>query len=135
MPGLTERSLQAFLSLTLKAVRLKRRVTVLVTDDAELRRLNRTFRGKDVETDVLSFPSEMEDYAGDIAISADLAARNARRFGHSWPAEIRLLALHGVLHLAGFDHETDGGEMERKEMELRRKLRLPSSLTERARKK
>ena len=106
-----------------------------MTDDAELRRLNRTFRGKDVETDVLSFPSEMEDYAGDIAISADVAARNARRLGHSLAAEIRLLALHGVLHLAGFDHETDGGEMERKEMELRRKLRLPSSLTERARKK
>jgi len=69
--------------------------------------------------------------AGEIAISADIAAQNAARFGHSPAAEIKVLALHGILHLAGFDHERDNGQMARKEMRLRRLLRLPVALIER----
>lgn len=129
--GLSRRSLEAFLSRAVQAAELKGEVTVLVSGDADLRRLNRRFRRKDKETDVLSFPSGMDGCGGDIAISAEVAARSARRLGHSLPAEIKILVLHGVLHLAGFDHETDHGKMARKEIELRKKLRLPPSLTER----
>ena len=69
--------------------------------------------------------------AGDIAISADIATQNARQLGHAPALEIKILALHGVLHLAGYDHETDHGEMARKEISLRKALGLPSGLIER----
>jgi probable rRNA maturation factor len=69
--------------------------------------------------------------AGDLAISAEIAARNAARLGHSLASEIKVLALHGVLHLAGYDHEGDRGQMAEKEERLRRELRLPTTLIER----
>ena len=83
---------------------------MLVTGSSELRSLNRRFRGKDQPTDVLSFPPGpcfVNGLAGDIAISADIAKQNARRLGHSAAQEIKILALHGVLHLVGYDHERD----------------------------
>src|SRR5690349_18792454 len=80
----------------------------LITDDRELRRLNRQFLGRDYATDVLSFPAaEAGPWLGELAISAERAAAQAREFGHSHMDEIRILMLHGVLHLAGMDHETD----------------------------
>ena len=114
---------------------------MLVTGSAAMRTLNARFRGKNRPTDVLSFPSfpsgqapssAKRGFAGEIAISADIAAQNAARLGHSVASEVKVLALHGILHLAGMDHEHDNGQMARKEAELRRALRLPGSLTERA---
>jgi len=104
---------------------------VRLTGDAELRRLNATFRGTDCPTDVLSFPAGGAGL-GDIAISMGRARAQAARYGHSLEEEIRVLMLHGVLHLLGMDHETDGGRMRRAEMRWRRKLGLSLSLTERA---
>lgn len=104
----------------------------LITDDRELRRLNRQFRGADHATDVLSFPSEGGESLGEIAISVERAAVQAREFGHSRLDEIRILMLHGVLHLIGMDHETDRGEMARAEARWRRKLDLPTGLIARA---
>jgi probable rRNA maturation factor len=100
-----------------------------------LRSLNARFRGKDHATDVLSFPADVvgvNGYAGDVAISAEIAAQNARRLGHSAADEIKILTLHGVLHLAGFDHEQDRGQMARKEQRLRKQLGLPDGLIERS---
>jgi probable rRNA maturation factor len=96
--------------------------------------LNGRFRKKDAATDVLSFPAAPNPgtkMAGDIAISAEIAVRNAKRAGHSEVEEIKILALHGILHLAGFDHERDNGEMAREEARLRNALRLPTGLIER----
>jgi probable rRNA maturation factor len=106
----------------------------MVTTSSELRRLNRHFREKDKPTDVLSFPAirgRNDGLVGDIAISADIAADNARRLGHRAADEIKILVLHGVLHIAGYDHETDHGEMAIKETRLRRALALPVGLIER----
>jgi probable rRNA maturation factor len=94
-----------------------------------LRRLNRTFRGKDYATDVLSFPSEDMP---ELAISFDRAAAQASELGHSVEEELRILMLHGLLHLAGMDHETDAGSMARAETRWRKRLGLPSGLIERA---
>ena len=110
-------------------------VDVLLTTDAELKRLNRTFRGKNKPTDVLSFPVPPEistEHAGDLAVSLDTAARQAAEHGHSLRDELRILVLHGLLHLAGEDHETDSGQMAMREHALRKRLRLDSSLIERA---
>lgn len=99
-----------------------------------MRSLNRRFRRKDRTTDVLSFPAETETQkvsAGEIAISAEIASQNARILGHSPAVEIKILILHGVLHLRGYDHECDNGEMARYEKRLRAKLRLPLGLIER----
>lgn len=104
----------------------------LITTDAELRRLNRTFRRKDYATDVLSFPSG-NGVPGEIAISLDRAGEQAAEHGHSLEQEIRILMLHGVLHLSGMDHETDDGEMARVEARWRKRFGLPAGLTERAR--
>ena len=96
--------------------------------------LNLQFRRKDKATDVLSFPSDAsgaESFAGEVAISADIARDNAAVYGHAVAVEVKILALHGILHLAGFDHERDNGKMARKEAALRRRFGLPSSLTER----
>jgi probable rRNA maturation factor len=95
--------------------------------------LNRRFRRKDRATDVLSFAGQ-NGAAGDIAISAETAARNARRLGHSTAAELKVLILHGALHLAGYDHEHDRGQMARREQRLRRQFRLPTGLIERGHK-
>jgi probable rRNA maturation factor len=113
------------------AVGLPGEVDVLLADDRTLRRLNREFRGKDKPTDVLSFPAAEEfaaGHAGDLAISLETAARQAREHGHSLRDEVRVLLLHGLLHLSGMDHETDKGEMAAREAELRTTLRLPSGL-------
>jgi len=136
--GLSEGSLSRFVMRARRESGLRGRVNVLVTGSAAMRTLNARFRGKNKATDVLSFPSAQAlpagrpDFAGEIAISADIAAQNAARLGHSVASEVKVLALHGILHLAGMDHEHDNGQMARKEAELRRALRLPGSLTERA---
>ena len=111
-----------------ESVARRRNFECLITDDRELRRLNRQFRGLDYATDVLSFPAAGSELLGEIAISADRAARQAREFGHSRLDEIRILMLHGVLHLLGMDHENDGGAMARAEARWRKKLNLPSGL-------
>src|SRR5208283_3671334 len=98
----------------------------------ELQELNRHFCKKDQPTDVLSFPSDMPKLAGDIAISADIAAANAADIGHSVEMELKVLILHGLLHLAGYDHQTDNGDMQARERELRQQLKLPTGLIERA---
>jgi len=106
----------------------------LLTDDRELRRLNREFLGKDYPTDVLSFPEPGPDgFLGEIAISVERAAEQAREHGHSTEQEISILMLHGVLHLVGMDHERDRGRMRRAEARWRAKLGLPGGLIERAR--
>lgn len=110
------------------------RVDVFIAGNPDIRRLNREFRGKDKPTDVISFPAAEASgggIAGDIAISASIAAENARRFGHAFAEELKVLILHGMLHLAGYDHETDRGQMERIEAALRRLLQLPGSLIQR----
>lgn len=127
-----------FLARAQKAVGLAGQVHVLLADDVTLKRLNKTFRGKNKATDVLSFPAgpstvffgepDSPELAGDLAISLEIAARQAGRFGHTLLEEVKILLLHGLLHLAGFDHETDSGEMAAREAELRSQLDLPSSL-------
>ena len=103
-------------------------LTVAFVRDRRIRELNLYFRGKDQATDVLSFPagepgdSVATDYLGDIVISADTAARQAKEASHSLDREVNELVIHGVLHLCGYDHETDQGEMNRLELKLRRKL-------------
>ena len=132
--GLSETALVRFVGRARRAAGLRGAVNVLITTSGELRSLNRRFRGKDQPTDVLSFPAPRHlplSYAGDLAISADLAAQNGRKLGHSSAAEIKILVLHGVLHLAGYDHDRDNGRMARKEERLRRQLRLPVGLIER----
>jgi probable rRNA maturation factor len=105
--------------------------TCLITDDAELQRLNRGFLGRDYPADVLSFPSGTAADLGEIAISTGRAAHQARQFGHSVDEEIRVLMLHGVLHLLGMDHESDNGTMARLEKRWRKKLGLQPGLIER----
>ncbi|MBI2682630.1 MAG: rRNA maturation RNase YbeY [Acidobacteriales bacterium] len=134
--GLVADELESFMARARKAVGLKGGASLVVTSNAEIRRMNRWFRGKDKITDVLSFGAEgIAGYAGDIAVSLDIAAENARRFGHSVGDEVRILALHGLLHLAGYDHETDRGRMARREKQLRAALGLPASLIQRAQEK
>ena len=109
-------------------------VTVQLISDESMAQLNETYRKKQGPTDVLSFPANGSsrgngnrrtgagEYVGDIAISPETARRNARRFSRSLPEELRILILHGMIHLAGFDHENDNGEMERLERRLRKRL-------------
>jgi probable rRNA maturation factor len=101
-------------------------VNCLIATDKELRSLNRKFRSKDYATDVLSFPP------ADIAISFDRAAAQAAELGHGVEDELRILMLHGLLHLSGMDHETDKGSMARAESRWRKRLGLPLGLIERA---
>jgi probable rRNA maturation factor len=136
--GVTQAALEKFLARVRRAAGLRGDVDVLVTSNARIRSLNRRFRRKDKATDVLSFPALTDGstadgthFAGDIAISADTAARNAACFGHAVGEEVKILMLHGILHLAGFDHERDNGNMARKEAQLRQALKLPSALIER----
>jgi len=107
-------------------------MTVAIVSDARVRALNRKFRKKDKATDVLSFPSEEPNYLGDVVISSGVAARQARTAGHSLATELRVLALHGLLHLLGYDHERDDGQMARLERRLRRQGGLHEGLIERA---
>lgn len=133
--GTSEGTLARFLGQARRAVGLGGQVNVVVTTSRQMRELNRRFRGKDAATDVLSFPAPDElghKLAGDIAVSAEIACDNAAALGHSTGTELKVLLLHGLLHLAGYDHESDGGQMARKELKLRRELKLPESLIERA---
>ena len=130
--GTSEAALTRFASRAKMVVRLRGEVAVLITGSREIQKLNKEFRKKDKPTDVISFPSEVEGMAGDIAISADIANKNAKALGHEAGAELKILILHGMLHLAGFDHEVDSGEMARKEARFRKQLGLPMGLIERA---
>jgi probable rRNA maturation factor len=134
VPGLTPAALATFVASAARAVRLTGAIQLLVAGNKELRALNSRFRRKNRPTDVLSFPPPSalhRGFAGDIAISAQIASQNARRLGHTTAQEIKILALHGILHLAGYDHEHDQGEMARREIRLRRSLGLPVALIER----
>jgi len=130
-------SLERFVLRARRAAGLRDVVNVLVTNNSELKSLNRQFLGKDKPTDVLSFPTapaahrKSKRFAGEVAISADIARQNAARLEHSVADEVKILVLHGILHLAGYDHESDNGEMARKEMRLRRQLNLEAALIER----
>jgi probable rRNA maturation factor len=104
-------------------------LTIALVTDAEMRKLNREFRGRDYATDVLSFPAS---HLGDLAIAKGVARRQARQHGHTELVELKLLALHGLLHLLGYDHERDAGEMHRVEQRLRRRGGLREGLIERA---
>jgi probable rRNA maturation factor len=130
------RTLSRFLAEAQKAVRLRGQVNVLLTSDAGIRRLNRQFRGKNKATDVLSFPAMQVPgavlLAGDLAVSIETALKQSRQQGHPLATELKVLILHGLLHLAGYDHETDDGQMARRERVLRGKLGLPQGLIERA---
>jgi probable rRNA maturation factor len=126
-------------------------MTVALVSDARMRTLNRQFRGRDYATDVLSFPAEADSreksspqlparspqppasspHLGDIAIATGVARRQARTAGHGATEELRILALHGLLHLLGYDHERDNGQMARVERRLRQKGGLREALTER----
>jgi probable rRNA maturation factor len=105
--------------------------------DRRMRALNRQFRGKDAVTDVLSFPAThmpgVSSFLGDIVIASGVATRQAREAGHSVGTELKVLALHGLLHLMGYNHETDGGKMARAEARLRKKAGLREGLIERSR--
>jgi probable rRNA maturation factor len=106
-----------------RTLRASGEVSVVLAGDGLLRRLNRDYRGKDRPTDVLSFPGAGgEEGLGDVVISVPTALRNARRQGHTVQQELDILALHGLLHILGYDHETDDGTMDRLERRLRRGL-------------
>ena len=133
--GVSRIALVRFLREAQAAVRVKGEVAVLLARDATLRKLNREFRGKDKATDVLSFPAadfSASKHGGDLAISFETAQRQAEEHGHTLNEELRVLMLHGLLHLAGMDHETDDGEMAECEAKLRKKLKLPVGLIARA---
>jgi probable rRNA maturation factor len=127
------RELARFLRRAIDATGLTEEVSVLLTGDEAIRTLNRKYRRKDKATDVLSFPAaeSAEGIAGDLVISLETALRQAEECGHTLEMEICILLLHGLLHLAGYDHEADDGAMERKERRLRRELGLPAGLIER----
>lgn len=133
--GVRPAALRRFARRLAEEVGKGRAFDCLVAGDAELRRLNREFRGKDESTDVLSFSGGGWPPAarlGDIAISSGRARAQALRFGHSTEAEIRILMLHGVLHLMGMDHADGAGRMARAEKRWRARFKLPSGLIERA---
>ena len=130
-------ALRQFVEQAQAAVKLRGDVSVLLTGDRQIRRWNRDFRGKNKATDVLSFPAMPLDgvpsaMAGDLAISVETAEEQAKEQGHALAEELKVLVLHGILHLAGYDHETDDGTMARVERRLRTKLGLKAGLTERA---
>jgi len=110
-----------------------REFAVCLALDQAVRRANLRFLGRNWATDVLSFPDGEGLHLGDILISAPQARRQARRLGHSVDQELRILLLHGLLHLLGYDHESDRGRMRRLEQTWRRRFRLPAGLIERAR--
>ena len=107
-------------------------VVIAIVSDVTMRRLNRQFRNMDYATDVLSFPTSAPDVLGEIAIASGICTRQARAAKHAERTERRILALHGLLHLMGYDHETDAGEMRRAEERLRKRAGLPPGLIHRA---
>lgn len=126
---LEEAALTHFAKRAQKLAGVSGEVAVLIAGNHRVRELNRRFRKENKATDVLSFPRER---GGDIAISAEIATENAAHYGHSPVDELKILILHGMLHLAGYDHENDNGEMAAQEARLRKKLKLPASLIHRA---
>ena len=108
-------------------------MTIAIVPDGRVQQLNRRYRRRDVPTDVLSFPSDERGYLGDVVIAAGVARRQARQAGHSVQHELRVLALHGLLHLLGYDHERDDGRMARVEARLRLRGGLREGLIERYR--
>lgn len=140
---LSRLALARFANRAQKAAQLKGEVNILLTSDAEIQRLNRDFRHKDEPTDVLSFPAQRPQserqrtllrsraLGGDIAISLQTARRQAAEAGHDLLVEVKVLMLHGMLHLAGHDHEGDSGQMLRLEQRLRAGLNLRAGLIER----
>jgi len=132
-PGVDRRALRQFASRLMEETAGGRPFCCRITTDKEVRELNRRFRGEDRPTDVLSFPSgDALGSLGDIAIAWPYASRQAALIGHPPETELRILLLHGLLHLLGHDHETDGGRMRRLEERWRRRLGLPCGLTARA---
>jgi len=137
--GLARRNLKAFAARLEREVTGGRTFTCLLTNDTALHRLNREFLKRDYPTDVLSFPASDgrratgDEPLGDLAISLDRAAAQARELGHSLEIEVEILVLHGVLHLLGMDHEKDRGRMARAERRHREELGLPAGLIERVR--
>ena len=132
----SEQALDRFVLRARRAAGVRGQIHVLIVSDRRMQSLNWQFRGKDQPTDVLSFPAIQEvtrDFAGDIVVSVDAAACNARDLGQPLAHELKVLILHGVLHLAGHDHESDNGEMARKEGRLRKQLGLKGGLIERQR--
>jgi probable rRNA maturation factor len=134
----SKRELTRFLAEAQQLVGLEGRVYVLLTDDDTIRHLNEQYRRKKKPTDVLSFPALAHTYhgrvpiAGDLAISLETAARQAAPLNHSLETETKILMLHGLLHLDGMDHETDSGQMARRESRLRKQLELPTGLIQRS---
>jgi probable rRNA maturation factor len=126
------RGLGAWLAAAAPA-RAQGAVTVALLPDRRVRALNRQYRRKDAPTDVLSFPAEEQGQLGDVVIATGVAKRQAAEAGHSLQTELRVLALHGLLHLLGYDHEHDDGRMARLERRLRRKAGLREGLIERNR--
>jgi probable rRNA maturation factor len=124
-------SLSRFATRVQRELGIVDEVNIGITSNREMRTLNRTFRKKNEPTDVLSFPSVTPGVAGDIAISLEIAAENAAELGHLLATEVKVLILHGMLHLAGYDHDIDDGEMREREAALRKKLKLPVGLIER----
>lgn len=98
--------------------------TIAFLSDKSIRKLNKDFRGVDKPTDVLSFPADEPNNLGDVAVSVETAARQAKENRLTFDTEVAQLILHGLLHLSGYDHETDNGEMNRLELKLRRRLRI-----------
>jgi probable rRNA maturation factor len=128
-----KRNLRSFVRAAAARVLNGRAFTCVISDDTELRRLNQTFLGHDYATDVLSFPlAENREDFGEIIISAERAEAQAAEFGHDRVNEIQILMLHGLLHLAGMDHERDSGEMARAERKWRQEFGLPVTLIARA---
>ena len=125
LQAINARMLERFARRAQKLARVSGEVSVLVTGNRRIQELNRRFRRKDKATDVLSFPRQA---GGDIAVSATIATENARRYGHGPSEELKILILHGMIHLAGYDHENDNGRMAACEARLRKQLKLPQSL-------
>lgn len=127
-----KRALRSFVRTLSGRVAGSRAFTCLIADDSELRRLNRTFLGHNYPTDVLSFPSADHNLLGEMIISIERAQAQAAEFGHTRLDEIRILMLHGLLHLIGMDHEADSGEMAAAEQRWRNELDLPVTLIARS---
>jgi len=120
---LDTRELKSFAEAAAAAVGVGGRgVTIVLVTDSRIQKLNREFRGYDQPTDVLSFEAGPGDYLGDVVISVETADRQAHRRGSHLKRELKVLVLHGLLHLAGYDHERDDGAMRRIEYRLRRKF-------------
>ncbi|MGC2695728.1 MAG: rRNA maturation RNase YbeY [Candidatus Angelobacter sp.] len=128
LDGVVPAALNRFVRRAQALAEVSGEVDVLITGNRRVQELNRRFRRKNKPTDVLSFP-RME--GGDIAISVDIALENARRYGHEVAEEVKILILHGMLHLAGYDHESDNGRMAEAEARMRGRLKLPMALIDR----